>query len=550
MIPYLNCKEVYDYIELTKTVPISNEVRLLLENIIDPLLKSDVFFDNETYQKLLKYVNDYYYEIDEFEKFVYALFFFYDDTKKSNPVFSQILLMMGRGAGKDGLAAPLIDFMTSHYYGVNKYDIDIVANSEAQALGTFELILESKNKFEDKMKYFFKWTMQKITNRQTYSKIQFNTSNAKTKDGKRPGMVAFNEYHQYEDYSNINVHTRGLGKVPHARTFIITTDGYVRQGPLDELKEKSQMLLASYNEKPPRLCPIICKLDSEEEIDHPELYVKAYPTWNMMKSLHEVVYQDVENSKFNPDVKADTLTKRFNLPADKNQGKIFVAWEHILKTNQPLVEPNDAPAIFGIDYAELNDFAAAGFLYKVDEKYYFHHHSWVNTNNPLYAVIEKKTSLSHWESITLVDSPTIDPELIVNWFFEQAQRYSVQIIVMDQFRWSLMERAFTDRGLTVWDKKNNPYGDVIWAKRFNQELVAPYLQELFINGKIHFGDDPAMRWYTNNTGVERTNTGNMKFFKIEQKLRKNDGFQALVHAMSERARLEVTTWSPDDNPYL
>ena len=56
----------------------------------------------------------------------------------------------------------------------------------------------------------------------------------KTKDGKQTGMIIFNELHAYEDYKQLNVFRSGLGKIIHARKVTITTNGTVREGPLDE----------------------------------------------------------------------------------------------------------------------------------------------------------------------------------------------------------------------------------------------------------------------------------------------------------------------------
>ena len=62
--------------------------------------------------------------------------------------------------------------------------------------------------------------------------------------------------------------------------------------------------------------------------------------------------------------------------------------------------------------------------------------------------------------------------------------------------------------------------------------VAPLIDEIFANHKIIYGDDPMMRWYTNNTYVDVDKKGNKSYKKIEPKLRKTDGFMALVAAIS------------------
>ena len=63
-------------------------------------------------------------------------------------------------------------------------------------------------------------------------------------------------------------------------------------------------------------------------------------------------------------------------------------------------------------------------------------------------------------------------------------------------------------------------------------LVQGKIDSLFVRGNIVWGDDPLMRWYTNNTKLEPAPNNNFKYGKIEGKSRKTDGFMAFVHAMT------------------
>lgn len=542
------CKEIDDYIKSEE--PKSREIKLLIQNIVKPLLKSNQYFDADTFQKCLAYTQKYYYELFPFQKFIYALFFFYEDESKMFTTFDEFFIMEGRGNGKDGFMAPLADFLTTHYHGIKNYNIDVVANSEDQASGLTEIIYNRMEDHKEKMKRFFRWTIEIIVNRKTHSKITFNTSNSKTKDGKRPGMIIFNELHQYEDYLNINVHMRGKGKVKNPRVVVITTDGYVREGPLDDYKALSEKRLKGELPKS-KLIPIIYKLDSEDEIDQPEMWVKANPSLPYMPILKREIEEDYGKMQDMPHLRPDFITKRMNLPKEDAEAA-FCTWETVIKTNRPLPKSNRALAIFGIDYAELNDFASAGFLWKNGEDYCWKQHTWVNKNSPFFKSI--KPPLLEWENnglLTIVKTPTIDPDDILDWFFENAVYFNVQIIAMDKFRWEAISEKFMKRGLTVVSKEN-PHGEVVHVRSggYTHNELAPLLDVIYANGHMIYGDDPCMRWYTQNTGVKRDGKGNKTFIKIEPKLRKNDGFMAMVHAMTERSRLDVPEWNPDSNPYL
>ena len=245
------CKEIEDYIKYVEENPEETdiEIKLLVKNVVKPTLeRDDIFFDNNMFKNFITFTEKWFYKLYPYQKFLSAFVFMYDKNDMDIVVFPEIFLLMARGNGKDGLIAPLALFLISPIYGVQKYNVDIVATSEEQAKGTFDVCYEMLESNKIKMKKYFYWNKEYIICRRTYSKLKYNTSGFKTKDGKAPGLIIFNEYHAYETSKEINVHTSGLGKVKHARIIIITTDGTVREGPLDEKKDLSNRVLnGEYN---------------------------------------------------------------------------------------------------------------------------------------------------------------------------------------------------------------------------------------------------------------------------------------------------------------
>lgn len=109
---------------------------------------------------------------------------------------------------------------------------------------------------------------QKITGNDTKSVMQYHTSNAGSKDGLRDGCVIYDEIHRYENFDVVNVFSSGLGKVPNAMGFFIGTDGYVREGYLDKMKERAMNFLEGKDLGDP-LFPFICKIDDPKELTIP-----------------------------------------------------------------------------------------------------------------------------------------------------------------------------------------------------------------------------------------------------------------------------------------
>lgn len=121
---------------------------------------------------------------------------------------------------------------------------------------------------EEVKKFFYK-TKQQIVNLRTKSYIKYNTSNAKTKDGKRSACLIFDEIHEYEDWEMIKVFTSGFGKKKHSRIFYITTQGYVRGGVLDEQLDLAKRVLSG-EIKDIGFLPLLYKLDDKEEVHDPK----------------------------------------------------------------------------------------------------------------------------------------------------------------------------------------------------------------------------------------------------------------------------------------
>ncbi|MGB4616275.1 MAG: terminase large subunit, partial [Limnochordia bacterium] len=129
----------------------------------------------------------------------------------------------------------------------------------------------------------------------------------------------------------------------------------------------------------------------------------------------------------------------------------------------------------------------------------------------------------------IINRPNISASDIANWFLEQAKKYNIIDIVCDSYRVSLLESEFTQKGLPLTEVRSGP---ITHAK------VAPLIEQIFAEETLVFGDNPTMRWYTNNTCQEMDKKGNTTYLKIEPKTRKTDGFFALIHALSKDSELE------------
>lgn len=542
------CDEIQNYLEYVKQHPkwISKDIKLLIKNIVLQTLKrDDVFFDIETFRNCVKYCETNYYPLFPYQKFIYAFVFMY---KNDRPIFPEIFIMMGRGNGKDGLMIPLANFLQTPMYGVKNYHIELVANSEAQIKDTFKVAYEvvRTNKFKGK----FKVTKEEIVNNSTNSLMRYNTSNASTKDGKRPGCIFFNELHAYENYDQITVYESALGKVKHPRKFTITTNGYVREGPLDDKLLTCKNILET-GDNPLGIFPFICRIDNIKEVDNKVAWHKANPSMEYMPILAEQIEHDYLEMKEIASKRAEFITKRMNMPAQREEETV-TSWNNILrcsyedierKTPRKCVEKLGSNTIIGIDYADVRDFASAGRLTRGDNgEYIWKQHTWICSESPFIASIKfplKNIGQTEFEDFEIIEGPVIPIDVIVDWCEKQMEKYNVMKITMDTYRYSLFKNEFISRGISIEDKKH-PDGLVRLVRKLGSitGIIAPEIESLFSEGKINYGLSAIMRWYTNNTCVTTDKYGNKTYGKIEPKLRKNDGFMAFLVAMFSKDEIE------------
>lgn len=544
------CKEINDYLDWCNRNPdkINKQRKMLIKNIVKPTLaRNDVFFDEEMYKKCIKYCEKNYYKLFPYQKFVYAFVFMYVDDI---PLFPTFIILMGRGNGKDGFMMPLMNFLQTPVYNIKNYHIDIIANNENQAKDSFNVVYEMLETHWNKFKGKFYKSREKILNLVTRSELRFNTSNAKTKDGKKSGALLYNEYHAYENYDQINVFASQLGKIKHARKFIITTQGYVRDGPLDELLSLCNEILRTGNNELGYF-PFLCCIDDIKEVEIPGCWIKANPSIDYMPALKNQIHYDYLEMKKLPSKRAEFITKRMNLPA-RNDDVQVASWENILSACYSDVElkiPKEMPdmagrdCIIGIDYADIRDFASAGILFKIDGEYIWRQHTWCCKNSPYFENIKfpliNNLGIPSYTDYEIVYDTSLSIPDIVKWCMEAMKKYNVKKIVMDTYRFKLFRECFQTVGISEETKKD-PYGIVRMIRNLGSinVLTAPIIEKAFSDNRINFGDSAIMRWYTNNTSVTIDKYGNKAYGKIEPKLRKNDGFMSFVVAMSAENLLD------------
>lgn len=522
-----NCKAIDDYIDLVESgkYRVCREQIQLIKFVENVFENEEIYVDEEQLEKYLALQKYFPYKLFEWEKFCFAL---HNCTYSAPGIlrFPDLVIVVGRGAGKNGYLA-FEDFaLTTPVNGIRNYDIDICATSEEQAKTSFNDIYEVLENNSTKMHRHFSWNKTEITNTKTKSTIKYRTSNSKTKDGGRPGKVDFDEKHAYENYNLIDVFTTGLGKKPMPRTTTTTTMGNVRDGPLDQ--EFARGLEVLNGDAPDNgTLYFICRLNDKKEVHDEQNWYKANPSLQYFPNLLRELRKEYEKWKIDPNNNSSFMTKRMNLPQGTEANPV-TSWENIKVTNRPLPDLEGKPCVFGIDYTKTTDFLGIGLMFLIDSEIVWKPFSWYCSQSADLGRI--KFPYAQQPDLQRVDGAEIPPEIVADWLREQTKHYNIVGGALDNYRYTLLKEPLMQLGFECDRKGRN---NLKLVRPSDKMLVAPLIASDFANHRIVWGDSALMRWYTNNTSAVEDKNGNIIYGKIEPKSRKTDGFMAFVAAYTQ-----------------
>lgn len=543
------CKHIDDYAEAILTNKIKNNDKLTKPCIryhLRRISEDGITIDHDRIEAAKKQIEKRFrFKLIDWQLYLLGLIHCFEDD--GEVLFQKFLIMMGTGNGKNGFISGLIDYLISPAHGVPGYNVDIIANSEDQAKTSFTDNYEMLGDHEDELvksgQYYRSLSL--IKNNETNSYIKFNTSGAKTKAGKRSACMVYDEIYIYLNYDVINELEASFGKRPNSRIFMITSNGEVRDGVLDnELKIAEAAVNGDADSM--GYCPLLFAVESEEEVLDPDCWIKANPSLGHLKPLEKAIKKDFAGLKYNSEKEASFYTKRMGWPKMDRELRVASIPEIETASQEIDIDLEGRDCIAGLDYALLSDMASTGLLFREGHMRYWIQHSWICRESCDWDRI--KAPLEKWErdgDLTIVDDVHISPYLIKDWLFKAMQKYNILELSMDTTCLALMREVLGEIGFTTDKESRN-----IWLTRpLGIASVSPVIESWFRAGDIRFGHIEVLRWAINNTKRVRMTSqnasGNYKYDKIEPRSRKNDPFMAFVHAAVRDELLEESVGISD-----
>ena len=507
----IRCPQITEYLRLveTKKYRACERQKKFVKYVRRVFATEELIIDTDRIDRYGRYLR--YFPFEKFFPWEWCLFVLFTCVfrKDGSPRWTDLVCFIGRGGGKNGFIAFIAFCLVTAVNAVRNYDVDICANSEEQAKRSFVDIwemLEGKNRL--KFKKGFRWNRTEITNTTTNSTVKYRTNSPKSKDGMRSGLVIFDEVHAYMDWNNITVFTTGQGKCDHPRRAFISSNGNIRDGVYDALVELCDRILDGEVEDDNGYLPFICSLDDPAEVHDPDNWEKANPSLPYLPTLVRQIMKEYKDWIANPSGNADFMTKRMGIPQGDKEFEV-TSWENLKRASRDNPDLAGKSCVLGLDFSRKDDFLSAALLFRDksgdEEEFHVIHHSWFCLASRDRERI--KPPLEEWAKlgiVTLVDEVEIPTSQVIRWIEEARGIYSIEAVALDDYRYDIVHEELEALGYSAKDHT------ITKVRPSHHMRVQPVINSAFATGRISWGEDPAMRWFTNNTKLVPFLNGNYK----------------------------------------
>lgn len=201
-------------------------------------------------------------------------------------------------------------------------------------------------------------TKKGIENFLTGSLLEIRPMSINKLQGLRPKIATVDEWLSGDIREDVvGAIEQGASKIDDWLILAISSEGTVRNGSGDTIKmELLDILKGDYIN--PHVSIWYYKLDSVDEVNNPDLWVKANP--NLGKTVSYETYQlDVERAEKAPAARNDILAKRFGIPMEGYT--YYFTYEETLPHRKR--DYWQMPCALGCDLSQGDDFCAFTFLF-------------------------------------------------------------------------------------------------------------------------------------------------------------------------------------------
>ena len=444
-----------------------------------------------------------------------------NEYRKHIDRFRRILLLIARKNCKSETTSGL--GLTELLTGNDGEDIVCSSNDDNQAsiiynaIDTMRLMIDplSQDTWKNQQ-----WIKCKING----SKVFKLSDRTRNKEGRNIDFGIVDEVHEMKDNVIIKSIEQSQSLKPNPKLILITTEGFVNGGFLDEELIKARKILYGEDDSisAERYLPWLYTQDNEQEVWNDEQsWYKSNPTLGVVKRW-DYLREQVDAARRSKADRMFTLSKDFNFKVTNSEAWItgeLLAYSGVYNID----EFKGSIALGAVDLAETTDMCSAKVLLQRpdDKTKYVHSMYWIPQSK-----LEKSddseagAKYTEWAQqglIRIVEGNEVDVSLVADWFFELYKKYGIR----------LYKCGYDQRFAKDFLHRMDDYGFeniMIYQNRYVLSSPMKLLEADLRDQIINYNDNPIDKWCLLNTSVQVFDTGHIMPVKIKgQKARRIDG---------------------------
>lgn len=450
-------------------------------------------------------------------------------SETGNDRFRKVLLLIARKNTKSETCSGL--GLTEACVGNEGADIVCSSNDDSQANILYEAI--------DTMRLMIDPHQKDTWKNQKWIKIKYNGSKifklsdrTKNKEGRNIDFGIVDEIHEMKDNVIVKSIEQSQSLKDNPKLILITTEGFVNDGFLDEELKKARRILNDEDDSisAERYLPWLYTQDSESEVwegnRENRLWEKSNPTLGMIKK-YDYIEQQVDTARNSKTDRMFVLSKDFNFKVSNAQA--WLDTEKVLyKRVFDLEDFRGKICLGGVDLAETTDMCAAHILLMKanDKTKYIYSHYWI-PQSKLYDSDDKEAGARYDEwaregLLTIHDDNEVNIASVADWFADLYREYKIR----------LYKCGYDQRFSKEFLSRMEEYGfdcEMVLQNRFVMSSPMKLVESELNSNLINLNNNPITHWCLKNTAVQMWDTRLIMPIKIQgQASKRIDGSVALI----------------------
>lgn len=534
------------------------ELIMELDNLAEDFHNDDYFYDTASAQLRMDFIegcikltkSPYYGKPMKLllwqKAFIEALYSFKMSKPSESGIivdrFKRTLLLIGRKNGKSETCSGLGN--AEFIVGNEGSDLVCSSNDNEQASIVYDAIdlmrqLYDPNDLDTKRNQRF------IMNKGTNTKIFKLSDRTRNKEGRNIDWAILDEAHELKDNVIAKSIEQSQSIKDNPKFIIITTEGFVLDGFLDEELKKARKIINGEDDSISaiRYLPWLYTQDSEQEVfQNPRSWYKSNPSLDVIKK-RSYLEEQVDIAKKSKADRIFVLSKDFNYKQNGVESWLNIE-DYTYEATFDIEDLRGCYCIGEVDLAETTDLCCAkALVMKPDDpvKYivtkYFIPESKLEVDNDDHNAGAKYKEWVDAGYIQVCEGNDLDLTIVADWFYKLLKEHGI----------TLYKCGYDQRFARDFLRQMEEYG---WTKKYEDvEMILQNAQTLnnailLVESElkkqyINYNENPVDRWCFKNSCLKVNDQRQALVIKMDN-LHKIDGTVTLVslYEMYRRHRSE------------